>query len=81
MSFTENEILGIMLIGAILILGVIFFFRRKFATQTDDLVDKYHSDALSVSVKKYPEADAFKLKNTFLKFGLLAVANAKISSP
>lgn len=71
MSFTENEILGIMLIGTILILGVIFFFRRKFAAQTEELVDKYHSDALSASVKKYPEADAFKFKNTFLKFGLV----------
>ena len=71
MSFTDNEILGFFALLAIAVAGLIFFLKRKFANQSDELASKYHSDALSASLKKYPEADSYRMNNTFFRIGLI----------
>jgi len=78
MSFTDNEILILFGLLAAAVAGVIFFMKRQFAKQSDELTSKYHSDALSASLKKYPEADSYKMNNTFFRIGLICAVAVSI---
>jgi protein TonB len=71
MSFTDNEILILFGFLAVAVAGIIFFMKRRFDNQTDGLASKYHSDALSATLKKYPEADSYRMNNTFFRVGLI----------
>lgn len=71
MSFTDNEILGLFALLAVIIAGIIVFMKRRFSSQSDGLTSKYHSNALSPSLKKFPEADSYKMNNTFFRVGLI----------
>lgn len=71
MSFTDNEIFILFGLLAVAVAAIIVFMKRRFANQSDELASKYHSDVLSASLKKYPEADSYKMNNTFFKVGLI----------
>ena len=71
MSFTDNEILILFGFLAVAVAGIIFFMKRRFANQSDGLASKYHSEALSATLKKYPEADSYRMNNTFFRVGLI----------
>ena len=78
MSFTDNEILILFGLLAVAVAGIIFFMKRRFANQSDELASKYHSEALSATLKKYPEADSYKMNNTFFRVGLICAVAMSI---
>jgi protein TonB len=71
MSFTEQEIVYVLLSGIATIMVLIFAMRRKMSQQSEQLSERYAQEQVSATVKKYSEANVFQYKNIFYKVGLM----------
>jgi protein TonB len=58
---------------ALLIIGLIYFFRRKYSAYTLDQLKQNNQDVKNADLgsrTKFPEVDNFKLSNSFINFGI-----------
>ncbi|MFZ1705522.1 MAG: energy transducer TonB [Saprospiraceae bacterium] len=78
LEISGTGVLGFYILVAVLVIGLIYFFRKKYSGYSiDDLKENNqgNKDADLSSRTKFPEVDNFKLSGSFVNFGL-AVAMA-----
>lgn len=81
MAITSMQFVAVLLLLLLAIIGVIFFVKGVISKNgSQDLASKYASDNRMKYAYKYPEANAFKMSNTFLLAGLVGALVFTISA-